>query len=479
MLKHKLSEILSYGKVLIKKTENRIRYRNLGSYISEDFGNKEMLIKYNRSRTTGPQPCVCFAPSRSIYFDIHGKATACCFNRPYVFGKFPENTLEEIINGEKRKFLQNELCRQNFMYGCQHCHKLIEGGNFEGLEARLYDNLKDQNYLPSEIVFELDNTCNLECLMCHEEFSSSIARTKNLDKIMHPYNSEFIEQLKPYIVNLKVAKFLGGEPFLINIYYEIWDLIIEINPKCKIILQTNGTIFNDRIKSYLERGNFYIGISVDSLKKEVFEYIRKNAEFDKVMKNIEKFITISRKKNNYVNISVCPMQQNWKEIPDLVEFCNRHNVFIYFNTVYTEGFALSELSHTELSEILDLWKARSFGKLGIIGRRNVEGFRGVVSQFEKYYQTKYDDYIKNAKRHLFTIDMLKEIFIDKLRSDEKAYSAVLDVFEIIKVSSFYLSDKDVFELQNITEDQIKYAVETMTKNELQNKLSEIIGLDNN
>jgi len=469
VIKHKISDIVATFSGFVKKSRNKIRYRNLSDLINPAFGNKDKLLAYNKSRVTGPEPCVCHAPSRSLYFDIHGKATACCFNRANVLGKFPENSISEIIDGGKRRFLQTELCRQNFMYGCQHCHKLIEAGNFDGAESRLYDNLKDQAYVPSEIIFELDNTCNLECAMCHGEFSSSIAKRQGLDKIKHPYSPEFLKQLEAYTPSLKVAKFLGGEPFLISIYYEIWDLIIKLNPKCKINLQTNGTVFNDRVKSYLEKGNFYVGISVDSLQKERFESIRKNAVFENVMDNIDRFIEISKKKNNYVNISVCPMQQNWEEIPAIVEYCNRKNVFVYFNTVYTSGFAISEMPEDKLLEILEFYKSVKIEGTGIIAKRNIRFFENLTSNIESWYAAKEEASRPYRRRHLWNTHMLELKMLGKLKNHENLSPVITEVFKPLE-KEFYLSDNDLISLENIKEEDVVQSAENESVEEIRKRI---------
>ncbi len=473
MIKYKLQNIISFLAGYLKKIGNKLRYSNLKDYINPAFGNSDKLIEYNQTRATGPEPCVCHAPLRSLYFDIHGKATACCFNRAHILGTYPNNTISEIVNGDKRGMLQTELCRQNFMYGCQHCHKLIEAGNFDGVEARLYDNLKDRGNIPTEIVFELDNTCNLECVMCHGEFSSSIAKTQGLSKIKHPYDENFLIQLSKFIPGLKVAKFLGGEPFLISIYYEVWDLIIKLNPKCKINLQTNGTVFNEKVKSYLERGNFYIGISVDSLVKETFESIRKNADFATVMENVDKFIAISRRKNNYVNISVCPMQQNWTEIPNLVEFCNSKNVFIYFNTVYTRGFAISELGETKLLEILNFYKSQDITAVGVIAKRNKRFFENLISNIESWYNIKEMESRPMRKRHLWNANMLKTAIVGKYAEDEKYRDFLNRVFDRVD-KQFYFSDADIESLKKLDSQDVLQALNSENEEKIFSRIQNFI-----
>jgi len=57
---------------------------------------------------------------------------------------------------------------------------------------------------------------------------------------------------------------LSSKPVGFVQYYDIWDLIIRKNPKCEIVVQTNATVLNNRIKNLLETGNFKISISIDS-----------------------------------------------------------------------------------------------------------------------------------------------------------------------------------------------------------------------
>lgn len=472
-MKYKILDIGFYTRTKLKKFYNSVRYHPISKYINRDFENKKNLIKYNYSRSTGTEPCVCHAPLRSIYFDMKGNATACCFNRSYILGKYPEQSIKEIIFSEKRAFLQKELCKQNFMHGCQHCLRLIEAQNFEGVEARLYDNLKGQGDIPSEMIFELDNTCNLACKMCHEGFSSTIAKLKNIETPPHSYDSNFLEQLKEFIPHLKVAKFLGGEPFLINIYYQIWDLIIELNPNCKIHLQTNGTIFNDKIESYLEKGNFYIGISIDSLDPENYEKIRQNSNLEKVISNLFKFAEISKEKHTFINISVCPMLQNWKEIPQIVDFCNKNSFFVYFNTVYTQGFAISGADKDLLLEIINYYKNFTFKTKRIIAKRNLKFFNNLLSQIEAIYKIKEEASNHEKKRHKWTNSMLKDFILKKVNNDEELSEKIETIFANFN-NEFYFSDKDLENLEKLKVEDLISALKNETIIELQERVQRFI-----
>jgi sulfatase maturation enzyme AslB (radical SAM superfamily) len=61
------------------------------------------------------------------------------------------------------------------------------------------------------------------------------------------------------------------KPLPFDLYYDLWEMLIQENPRCKIVIQTNGTYLNERIRDVLSRGNFQIGVSLDSLEKQKFE----------------------------------------------------------------------------------------------------------------------------------------------------------------------------------------------------------------
>ena len=188
--------------------------------------------------------------------------------------------------------------------------------------------------MPKVMEFEISNVCNLECSMCNGYWSSAIrANREKLPPLKSPYDEDFVKQLEAFIPHLQEAKFLGGEPFLIKTYYQIWDLIIRLNPGITVSITTNGTILNPRIKEILEQLRVRIVMSIDSLDEENYERIRVNAKFEQVMENFHYFRDYAKRKNIGMSIAVCPMQSNWREMPRLLDFCNEQDAYLYFNTV--------------------------------------------------------------------------------------------------------------------------------------------------
>jgi len=299
------------------------------------YRHGKAITDYYQSRPPDSRESFCYAPYKSLYFNPDGKVTSCCYNRKNVIGVYPAQTLSAIWNGKKNHKLRKHLEEDDLTHGCLACFNQLMDGNFDAILSVNYDKIPFNDHFPSLMEFELSNACNLECIMCNERFSSSISRSKGLPVSKSPYDKNFINQLISFIPYLSEAKFLGGEPFLIPVYFDIWEKIIEINPECKIFLQTNATVLNDKAKSIMERGNFSFNISLDSLSKETFENIRKNASFETIMENFNYIQHYCERKKSFLGIIVCPIQQNRYELADLIKFGNTHNLAVYFNRLWT------------------------------------------------------------------------------------------------------------------------------------------------
>lgn len=334
----------------------------LGSYklrfiTAKCFSNSKynsFYDKYNLKRDIGPQQQICYAPEKSMLFNKDGNVTACCLSKSGILGNIKENTIAEIWDSKEINSLRQELKNNDLSRFCNGCKYKIESGNTDAADSAIFDLMPFMEGKPSNLEFELSNECNLECIMCAPDFSSSISR-KIHGKNLFPgvYGDDFLKQLDDFIPYLYSSKFLGGEPFLIPIYYKIWDKIIEQNPGCIIVVQTNATLLNKKITDLLEKGSFQICISVESFRKETYEKIRKNADFDTVMRNISYYAEHARRNKYLLGISVCPMQQNWQELPEIITRANELGARVYFNTVWTpENCSLYSLNENNLSLIV-------------------------------------------------------------------------------------------------------------------------------
>ncbi len=197
-----------------------------------DAVEQPIVDEYNSHRKPEARQYLCHAPFKSIYFGHGGKAVACCYNRSHVLGQYPARSIKDIWFGKEADQLRDYIRQNDLSLGCFGCRQQMTAHNFDAVKARQYDERRiNPNHYPSVMEFELSNVCNLECEMCSGEFSSLIrAKREKLPPIVSVYDAAFVDQLEEFIPYLEEVKFYGGEPFLIDIYYDIWERIMRINP---------------------------------------------------------------------------------------------------------------------------------------------------------------------------------------------------------------------------------------------------------
>jgi len=308
--------------------------------------------EYATSRSGTYKPIVCHAPFVSLNFEQNGNVRACCYNFKHVLGKWPDQRIGDVWWGKEAEQLRKWIREDELGGGCSECGSMIVAGNHHGVRAKYYDEYapagiaSSLKYLrnrmtghigfPKVMEFELSNKCNLECVMCNGYFSSSIRKNREgLPALESPYNDRFVDELEVFLPHLTDAKFLGGEPFMIDIYLKIWERIRKVNPNMRIHITTNGTFLTDRVKGLLEGLRAGIILSIDSVNRETYHTIRVNGNYDRVMEHLEYFRDYTKRKDTFISMAACPITHNWQELPEMLHFCLDRGISLYFNAVFT------------------------------------------------------------------------------------------------------------------------------------------------
>jgi pyruvate-formate lyase-activating enzyme len=245
---------------------------------------------------------------------------------------------------------------------------------------------------PRLLEFEIANTCNLECVMCTGYWSSSIrSHREKLPPLRSPYDQSFVEQLEEFLPMVTGAKFLGGEPFLIERYYDIWERFARLNPSAHLTITTNATNLPGRARSLLERLRVDFAVSLDGFTPATYEAIRKNARFDTVMRNVDYLLDYARRRGTELAIAICPMTYNWREIPALLEFCEGRGLGLYFNTVLKPFEAsLAGLPPDELGGVIEYLESFRPSLEGECGPKNRRHWEGLLNQLRGWQRDKLE-----------------------------------------------------------------------------------------
>lgn len=194
--------------------------------------------------------------------------------------------------------------------GCQKCKDDEEIYNIESLRQYSLRELSGKDQL-EYMEINLSNDCNLNCRMCGPRYSSTwekfLHEHQQLDSY---YNKELFEIHHKNIdvsklfenvdlSNLKVIKYLGGEPFVTKQILDLFKFLDSKNLMGQIEFQanTNCTLFPKKHVEYLKKfKNIIMSLSVDAVGN-LNDYIRNGSQWNHVDKIIDMWIEFSQQHN--------------------------------------------------------------------------------------------------------------------------------------------------------------------------------------
>jgi len=302
----------------------------------------------------------CYAPTVQMYFQPDGDVRACCRNMSYPLGNVGQQRLTEIWEGARRRELVTRLAVDDYSHGCEGCQWEIETEGREGSYPESFTEFA--GYLTHEpevaewphfLEFNLSNSCNLQCIQCNGDLSSSI-RIHREGRPPQPkvYGDEFFDDLRLFLPHLEAAQFAGGEPFLGAENFRVWDLVAEVAPDLRCQVVTNATQWNKRVEAVLEKVRVSPTFSIDGITRETYEAIRIDSDHALVMANIDRFCAYAERVGTDVFINFCLMAQNYHEFGDLLLFAEARGIYVNVSVVhYPEHCSIARLDPAEIAAI--------------------------------------------------------------------------------------------------------------------------------
>ena len=176
------------------------------------------------------------------------------------------------------------------------------------------------NRFPKYFLIETVNTCNARCIMCGIDFdnkSKKIIEPALFDKIVGELG-EHRDHVE------KVMLYLDGEPLLDK---RLPAKVAQVKAAgIKVVnIATNASIlFEKTARALIDAGLDEIYITIDSMKKDVYEAIRVRLDFDDVLANTLRFIELRDKINPGLRVRVQMIKQelNHTEEPAFRAFWN-------------------------------------------------------------------------------------------------------------------------------------------------------------
>lgn len=314
-----------------------------------------------RDLSTKPFRSACYAPFVSLEFDTRGNVFTCCGNGVYPVGDVTRHSLEEIWTGERIRAQRQALRADDFSYGCFVCKWAIAQRRPDTL-VDLYEGFAVDGEAPAwprSMAFALSNACNLQCVQCGGEFSSSIrAHREHLPALPAVYGDDFFAQLAPFLPHLDHTRFLGGEPFMAAENHRLWDLLARLGRPPTIDVITNATRLDERTRQVLERLPMAVTVSLDGASPEVFEAIRVGADHAEVMANVAWLRRYTQDHGTGFGINFCLMAQNWHELPEMLLLGEALGCWVSVIGVHDDGFSVQKLPLDALDEVVTTLERR-------------------------------------------------------------------------------------------------------------------------
>ena len=112
-------------------------------------------------------------------------------------------------------------------------------------------------------------------------------------------------------------------------------------PNIQHTLITNGMFLDERwIELFLKVPEFHLVISIESIKKEVYDELRKGGSLVRLRKNINLLNTLRNKVDNKLKLSmsIIAMKRNYLEIEDIINFALENKFYdIMISPLYPNG----------------------------------------------------------------------------------------------------------------------------------------------
>jgi len=241
---------------------------------------------------------------------------------------------------------------EDLSLGCDFCRWPIENQRPDLAFARWFADLPvtAQPDWPAQLEFSVSNTCNLQCVMCNGEWSSSIrSQREGLAPLPKVYDDDFFEGLRDFLPHLEKVKFLGGEPFLAAETLRIMEMMVEVGATARCHVTTNGTQWSPRVERILEMLPVDIAVSLDAASKATYEQIRIGSTWETARENLDRFRATAERRGTHVSITMCLMTVNWHEFADFCLLADSLDISCDVNTV-TQPTPLS-LYHLPAAEL--------------------------------------------------------------------------------------------------------------------------------
>lgn len=237
----------------------------------------------------------CPVPWTGFIMNPNGEVKNCVLSKQ-TLGNINDTDIQNILHSNTNTEIKQCMNNDQQHTGCANCYKLEQGtSGLKNVRSDRYYYLKSLSAIPysfydtfnttlSTVDMRWRNTCNLACVYCGPDLSSTWAKELGVDITV---NETQLAKTKQYVLenapNLKNVYLAGGEPLLMKENVELLD---RLDPSCEVRINTNLTNLKSPVYERASKfRNVHWTVSVETMADE-FEYIRYGATWKTFIENL-------------------------------------------------------------------------------------------------------------------------------------------------------------------------------------------------
>lgn len=173
---------------------------------------------------------------------------------------------------------------------------------------------------PQEILIELTDSCNYNCIYCdlelpNTENSNTFLSSEVFDKMMDEFESWPLRQL---IIS-------GGEPLIWEMkYHMLFRRLKALRQKgCKITMFTNGTLLGQYINDVVSSVDI-LQVSIDTVNSKNFTKMTNSSA--RLLKRVKDIINKLKNECITINVNAVVQRTNIGDLDDLVSWGSRNKI---------------------------------------------------------------------------------------------------------------------------------------------------------
>jgi MoaA/NifB/PqqE/SkfB family radical SAM enzyme len=310
------------------------------------------------------------------------------------------HTIDDWHNSETHRKARELLEKNQWPDACKTCELHEE----KGLVSQ---RTKPGEFGPglSHMDIRFGNSCNLKCVTCFHQSSSSIAEealqmsalglTPLYPLLKEPHFNWASEETMKKFEGLPIREIYltGGEPMMVK---HLPNFLERLDSTVELRFNTNGTLWNKKIETILKRfRKVVMSLSLDAVDRKI-EYIRYGSVWSEIETNIQKYAEFCK-----VDVTPTISILNACYYDEIIEYSAKNKFKIYENILNHPAWldcknAPDVLKSQFKAASINVWSNTTADE------NEIKNFKKNIATLDKFRKINIKDYLPEVAQAYYT-----------------------------------------------------------------------------